>query len=245
PAVEAHLRRFYRRSDRVLVPTGAVLDDMAAAQGRDRLAIWSRGVDTALFDPAHRSQAWRQRHGIGDDRIAILFFGRIVLEKGLDRFAETVALLRTLGHAVQPVIVGEGPARARLQAALPDAVFTGHLVDESLAVAVASCDMMINPSVTETFGNVSLEAMASGLAVVAARVPSSANLIDHGVSGLIADGHDAIAMAAQAQRAIVDPALRQRLGSAARAAAMGRGWDSVLDTVLDSYATVLGRGGAA
>lgn len=180
PLVERHLRRFYARSDLVLVPTPAIAAGMAREQGAGRLAIWSRGVDAELFSPRRRSAMWRQGHGIGEAEVALLFFGRLVLEKRVDAFAEAVSLLRARGLKVRPVVVGEGPARARMQAAMPDAVFTGHLAGPALAIAVASCDVMVNPSLTETFGNVTLEAMASGLAVVAADAASSTNLIEPG-----------------------------------------------------------------
>ena len=240
PIVEAHLRRFYGRSDLILAPSPATASEMAATHGADRLALWSRGVETDLFAPTRRSAMWRAGQGIGESEVAVLFFGRLVLEKGVDCFADTIARLRAQGLPVRPVVIGEGPARDRMRAALPDAVFTGHLQGLPLAIAVASCDVMINPSMTETFGNVTLEAMASGLAVVAADVASTHNLIDHGVNGLISAPHPAI-YAHHATQAIGDAELRRALGEAAHGAAQARTWDVVLDGVLESYATVLAR----
>lgn len=238
PLVERHLRRFYGRSDLVLAPTQTIADEMAKTHGRERLAIWSRGVDTELFDPRQRSAMWRQGHGIGEDDVALLFFGRLVLEKRIDCFADVVRALKDRGLKVRLVVVGEGPARARMQAAMPDAVFTGHLAGSALAIAVASCDVMVNPSLTETFGNVTLEAMASGLAVVAADAASSVNLIRHGENGLIA-APDVASHVDQAGRAVENAALRRTLGAGARQAALGRQWGAVLDDVLRSYAALL------
>lgn len=240
PLVERHLDRFYGRSDRVLAPTAALAADMARKHGPDRLGIWARGVETDLFAPSRRSAEWRRAHGIAEDEVALLFFGRLVLEKRVDQFAETVRAMKASGHRVKAVIVGEGPARERMRAAMPDAVFTGHLTGEPLATAVASSDIFLNPSTTETFGNVTLEAMAAGLAVVAADVPSTANLIEHGVNGLVA-ACDAAGFARQAEKPCVDPDFRHRLGRNARQAALARSWDDVLDAVLVEYAGLLKR----
>ena len=240
PLVERHLDRFYRRSDRILAPTPQVVADFAVQHGARKVSLWSRGVDTRLFHPARRSDLWRASHGIGPDDAALLFFGRLVLEKGVDRFVESVVRLRAGGVPVRPVIVGEGPARSRLAAALPDAVFAGHLAGPSLAIAVASCDVLLNPSLTEAFGNVTLEAMASGLAVVAADVASSCNLIAPGVSGLLASA-DPEDLVTKTALAITDRGLRAGLARAARARALDFQWDAVLDAVIASYAQTLDR----
>lgn len=240
PLLQRHLDRFYRRSDMILAPTPAIAADMASVHGPKKLRLWARGVDTALFDPARRSIAWREGHGIGPDDSALLFFGRMVLEKGTERFAETVGALRQRGLAIRPVIVGEGPARDRMAAALPDAIFTGHLTGPALATAIASSDIMLNPSLTEAFGNVTLEAMAAGLAVIAANVSSASNLIDHGRSGLLC-APDTASYADAVMNLIADPVRRAALGHGARTVAMGWRWDHILDTVLESYAMLLGR----
>ncbi|HKX80403.1 MAG TPA: glycosyltransferase family 1 protein [Novosphingobium sp.] len=240
PMIERILAGFYGGSDMVLVPTPGMVEEMAPALGRDRLRVWGRGVDTALFDPARRRTAWRIAQSIGEHEIAVLFFGRIVLEKGIDTYAQTVRILRAQGLPVRPLVVGQGPACERMRTLLPDAVFTGHLAGADLAAAVASADLFINPSLTETFGNVTLEAMASGLAVIAADVPSSANLIEHGVNGMVAPS-DPAAFAALAADLLRDPACRAALGEAARRAALDWSWDRILDDVIEDYRIVLAR----
>ena len=242
PLVEKHLDRFYGRCDRVLAPTPALARQMAEKHGQARMGLWERGVDTALFSPERRSDAWRAAQGLAPGEVGVLFLGRLVLEKRVDQFAETVTVLAANGLPVRPVIVGEGPARSRMAQAMPNAIITGHLSGDELATAVASCDLFLNPSMTETFGNVTLEAMSAGLAVVAADVPSTHNLIAHGRTGLIA-APDAAGFAEQAAPLIADPARRTELGKAARTAALERSWDAVLDHVLDEYAGLLGEKG--
>jgi len=241
---ERYLDRFYGRSDLILVPTVAIAADMAARHGARKVRLWSRGVDVDLYTPARRSMPWRRDQGIAADEIALLFFGRLVLEKGTERFAEIVNALEAAGYCVRALIVGEGPARARLAAALPSAVFTGHLVGLPLATAIASADILINPSLTETFGNVNLEAMASGLPIVAADVPSVTNLVRNEHEALLC-GEATHHYIAQAGRLLRDPALRDSLARAARAAALPWRWEDALNGVTDAYAELLASFDAA
>lgn len=179
PAIEMHLRRFYRRSDMVLVPTTRLASEMMVTRGDDRVRVWSRGIDRDLFNPTRRDPAWRRRHGWADDDVVILFLGRLVAEKGVDHFVATVRRLQAAGHKVRALVVGAGPAAPAFEA-IPGAVLTGHLDGIDLAMAVASADVMLTPSITETFGNVLLEAMASGRAVVSADAPSARSLLEDG-----------------------------------------------------------------
>src|SRR3546814_6292414 len=123
---------------------------------------------TTLFR-SRRDAIWRRELGIDDDTPVIGFLGRLVMEKGLDVFADTIDALRRRGVPHEVVVIGEGPAGDWFESRLPRARFVGFQGGEALARALASCDMLFNPSVTETFGNVTLEAMACGLPVVAAR----------------------------------------------------------------------------
>lgn len=238
PLAERHLDRFYRRSDMTLLPTTAMMTDFGRRYGADKVGLWGRGVDSVLFDSACRSDVWRAQHGIGPEDVALAFFGRLVLEKNIDQFAQVVQTLRARGVPVRAVVIGEGPARAHMQGLLPDAVFTGHLTGAGLGAAIASCDLLLNPSLTETFGNVTLEAMAAGLTVVAADVESSTNLIVDGQNGLIR-APDPSAYVDAIEGLVADPAHRARIGPAARLTALERGWDDVLDGVLESYDAVL------
>ena len=142
------------------------------------VGIWTRGIDREIFNPERRDMAWRRALGIDDDVPVIGFVGRLVMEKGLDVFSDTIDRLarRQVRHKV--LVVGEGPARDWFEKRLPDAIFAGFQGGADLGRAVASMDMLFNPSVTETFGNVTLEAMAAGLPVVAARATGSESLVD-------------------------------------------------------------------
>jgi glycosyltransferase involved in cell wall biosynthesis len=133
------------------------------------------------------------------------------------------------------MIVGEGPARAWIEEKLPGAVFIGHLDGQGLGRAVASADILINPSVTEAFGNVNLEAMASGLAIVSADVGSAQALLEQDRSGLLVSPRDPVAYADAVETLIRFPARRRRLGHAARAASAAYNWSDILDSVIDVY----------
>jgi len=237
--VERYLDRFYSDCAQILCPTEPIARDMRARFGADRTAIWGRGIDPSCFHPALRDPALRARLGHMDEDAVPLFFGRLVLEKGLGIFAETIDAVRSRGLAVRPMIVGDGPARGWLAQRLPNATFMGHLAGEALGRAVASADLLINPSVTEAFGNVNLEAMASGLAIVSADVPSASSLLDAGRNGLLVPSADPAAYAAATAGLIRDPDLRRGLGKAAAAKAARYHWDDVLEDVARSYAHVL------
>lgn len=240
PAMERHLARFYARSDRVLVPTRAIAAEFEAAGLDGKVDLWGRGVDRALFDPARRSDAWRARHGISDESIALLFFGRLVREKGLADFADVCDRLHAAGVPIRPVVVGDGPERGWLTQRLPSARLTGHLQGESLGQAVASADIFFNPSITEAFGNVTLEAMAAGLPTVSADVPSASALLAGGAGLLYAPG-DLDAAATNIARLASFYDMRVRMGQRARRASAAYDWDSASRQVWDSYLHLLGR----
>lgn len=238
--VEAHLRRFYRRCDHVLAPTAALVEAMKRVRGDDRASLWSRGVDRVLFDPARRDDEWRRTHGWSDSDVVVLFFGRLVAEKGIARFVSTVRRLQRRNANINALIVGGGPAAKAFQE-LPNAVLTGHLEGERLARAVASADILLHPSTTETFGNVVLEAMASGLAVVIAEAANSQALIEHGQTG-IACPPDAITSYEQAIMALVEnPDRRRQFGEAARLASEAFSWANASRQAADAYRDVLRR----
>jgi len=238
---ERHLARFYGRSDYVLVPNRPILDEMSAMRRDGHVRLWGRGVDRQRFDPARRDMAWRNGQGIADDEIAVLFFGRLVLEKGVDDFAAIVRRLQEQGIPARPLVVGEGPAHARLAKALPDAVFTGHLTGDDLGRAVASADVMVNPSVTEAFGNVVLESMAAGLPVVSADAPSARALIEPENTGLLCPPADVAAYADAVRRLIALPTEGRRLSMAARAATAAFTWSAALAAVVAVYAEAVGQ----
>ncbi|USQ94113.1 glycosyltransferase family 4 protein [Caulobacter sp. RL271] len=238
PSAERYLDAFYRRCDRVLAPN-APIADLLRQQGLsgegmgERVAVWGRGVDRERFSPARRDSAWRQAMGIADNEIVVAFLGRLVMEKGLDVLSETMTCLR--GQPIRPLIIGDGPARAFVEERLPEAIFTGHLDGEALGRAVSSADILFNPSLTEAFGNATLEGMAAGLAVLCPRAPSTSALIADGQDGVLAPRPDAEAYAAGIQALINEPMRRLRLGRAARASSARYDWSAICASVLDVY----------
>ena len=238
PLVEAHLRRFYRRCDHVLAPTPALVEAMKRVRGDQRVSLWSRGIDRSLFDPARRDDEWRRSNGWSDGDVAVLFFGRLVAEKGIDRYVATVRRLQQRSANIRPLIVGAGPAASAF-AELPDAVLTGHLDGERLARAVASADIVLQPSTTEGFGNVVLEAMASGLAVVSAGVASSEALIEDGRTGILCLPDDIDSYERAIMGLVENPDRRREIGAAARLASEGFSWANASRQAADAYRDVI------
>lgn len=238
PLVEAHLRRFYRRASHVLAPTSVLVQDMQRLRNDDRASVWSRGVDRDLFRPECRDAAWRREQGIADDDVVILFFGRLVLEKGIDTFVQTVAELQRREPRVRPLLVGAGPGRSAFDR-LRGVIAAGHLQGPALARAVASADIMFTPSVTETFGNVVLEAMASGVPVVSADAPSARSLINHEVTGFLCPPRDVNRYAGVISALIVDEGLRHRIGEAAARTSEAYSWDGASASVEIVYRKLL------
>lgn len=239
PGIEAMLRRFYRRCDALVAPSESMAQVLREQRMNYDIGIWSRGVDRDVFHPGRRSAEWRRAHGIADDVVAIGFLGRLVMEKGLDVFSDTIDALRRAEIPHKVLVIGEGPARAWFEGRLPDAVFAGFQAGENLGRAVAAMDVLFNPSVTETFGNVTLEAMACGVPVVAAAATGSESLVADTISGrLIRPG--AVHQFAEALKAYVEqPDLRARHGAAGEARSLEFSWDRINQTVADTYARLV------
>jgi phosphatidylinositol alpha 1,6-mannosyltransferase len=237
PLAEAHLRRFYRRADHVLAPTPALVAELKALRGDDRASLWSRGIDRERFSPERRDMEWRRTHGFADDDLVVLFFGRLVREKGIDIF---VAVLRELQARVpaKALVIGAGPA-ADLFDALPGARLAGHLEGAELARAVACADVMLTPSTTETFGQVVLEAMASGVPVVGADAPSARALLSDGRTGLLCPPRDVAAYVAAIERLAASPQRRAAMGAAAREASAAYSWDAASESVARVYRSLV------
>ncbi len=235
PAAEALLRRFYRRCDALVAPSESMAQVLRERRMNYDVGIWSRGVDRDVFNPARRDWDWRRAQSIGGSEVVVGLFSRLVMEKGLDVFSDAIDELRARGIAHRVLIIGEGPARGWFENRLPHALFTGQLSGPDLARAVASMDVLLFPSVTETFGNVTLEAMASGLPVVAAAATGSESLVEDGKTGrLIRPG--AVHQFAEAVRGYIEqPDLRVKHGAAGELRAREFSWDRINQTVADTY----------
>ena len=185
--VTAYLRWFHNRTQRTLVPSASQALELER-RGFAHLAQLARGVDGQLFQPGRRDDALRREWGLGEQDIAVLHVGRLAAEKNLGLLGRAFNQLRTAHPQLKLslVIVGDGPQRAQLARELPDAIFCGLQRGEELARHYASGDLFLFPSLSETFGNVVLEALASGLAVVAYDQAAAAQHIRHGHDGALA-----------------------------------------------------------
>jgi phosphatidylinositol alpha 1,6-mannosyltransferase len=245
PLARRQLWKFYGACDYVMAPTDAIAEELRKEVRSTAVRIWARGVDPELFNPGRRDEAWRQRVGFDHDRPVIVYLGRIVMEKGLAAFADTIARIEAAGHAPQVLVIGDGPARAWFEARLPRAVFAGFLTGEALATALASGDIFLNPSTTETFGNVNLEAMACGLAMICADAPNTRALLRHERNALLCAPDRPEAYADALAKLLVDDGARRRLAAEALERSAAYRWSEILDEVAEVYAEALGRHAAS
>lgn len=243
PLIRAILRRFYNRADRVLVPTPSMAGVVRELGVTTPVSLWGRGVNHRRFHPDARSLEWRRALGIADDEVAIGFLGRLVLEKGLGVFAEVLARLEAMGVRHRVLVIGKGPARDWFASRVPQAAFAGFQSGDDLGRAVASMDVLFNPSVTETWGQVTSEAMAAGVPVVAARATGAMDLLEDGRTGFLIPPQDVNAYAEAIARLIADPALRAAMGVAAHRQAAEFRWDTANAAVLRAYTEVLAARG--
>lgn len=239
PFVIARLRRFYGRCQAVLAPSESMAAEIHAQRLSENVRIWSRGVDRALYNPDRRDLGWRRGLGIDDAEPVVAFVGRLVLEKGLEAFAGTLDALRAQDVPHRALVVGDGPERAWMQQRLPSAVFAGFQTGEALARAYASSDIFLNPSVTETFGNVTLEAMASGVPAVCADATGARSLVRHGTTGFLVPPREPDGFVAPVRQLLTEPALRADMAAASVAASADFTWDAIMLGVVDAYRDAL------
>jgi glycosyltransferase involved in cell wall biosynthesis len=226
----AYLRKFHNQTQATMVPTAALRDDLAP-MGFERLQVVGRGVDTQRFSPAKRSAALRASWGAGDDTLVVTCVGRLAPEKNLETLLQAYAALRSQHADCRLVLVGDGPARAELQAACPEAHFAGLRSGDDLAAHYASADLFLFPSMTETFGNVTPEAMASGLPVVAFDHAAAGQLIRSGQNGLLAPLNDNTQFMGLAKTLMQDRSHAREMGLRARETTLSQGWDRIVAQV--------------
>ena len=241
PMLRAELRRLYRRCDALLAPAESMAAVLRAQRMNSNIHIWTRGVDREQFNPGRRDMGWRRGLGIADEELAVMFLGRLVLEKGLDVFSATINELKSRGVPHHPLVIGDGPAKAVFQEQMPTGVFIGQQIGEDLAKAVASSDVFLNPSITEAFGNVTLEAMACGLPVVAAAAVGTTSIVRNGETGTLVKPGDTNGFADALEAYARDPELRRRHGEAGLAYAATMDWDEINASVLRVYESVIER----
>ena len=225
-----YLRWFHNRTATTMVPTDRLRCTLLDQGFRD-LEVVGRGVDTVQFNPAHRSAALRHTWGAGPCTRVVACVGRLAPEKNLGALLAAFSAIQAAVPDSRLLLVGDGPSRRDLQARCPGAVFAGLRSGADLAAHYASADLFLFPSLTETFGNVTPEAMASGLPVLACDYAAAARLIRSGDNGLLVPLDDTRRFVEQAVALALDPALAQRLGARARQSVLGHGWDAIVGQI--------------
>ncbi len=232
-----YFRKLYNGCDRVYVPSRPVMEELSA-HGFSSVQFLPHGVDPETFNPCYRSEAWRAQHGL-QGKTVLLFAGRLVWEKDLRTLARTYARITARHPEVVFALAGEGPVREELHQMMPQALFLGHQTGEDLSRAYASSDIFVFPSTTETFGNVTLEAMASGLPPVCAKEGGAYGFVEHGVTGMLAAPRDPQDLATQIEFLLDHPDRRQEMGSAACTFAQEQSWEKIFQRLFESYAEVV------
>jgi glycosyltransferase involved in cell wall biosynthesis len=225
--IARYLRRFHNRTDGTLVPTVELRDHLQSAGFRN-LAVLGRGVDGRRFSPSRRSAALRKVWGASESDLVALYVGRIAPEKNVELAVRAFHAMHRIAGSTRLVLVGDGPARPALQAALPGVLFSGEMTGEALAEHYASADVFLFPSETETFGNVTLEAMASGLVVVAYDYAAARAHIEPGHSGVLVPYRDAEAFVEAAAALARSPERRLAMAARVRGAVAHLHWDHVV-----------------
>ena len=225
--IMAYLRKFHNLAHCTMVPTQALRDELSHA-GFKRLHVVGRGVNTGLFNPGHRSPSLRASWGADEKSLVVICVGRLAAEKNLDLVIGAFEAVRRRNPGAKLVLVGDGPLRTYLAGRCPSAVFAGHQSGDALAEHYASADLFLFPSLSETFGNVVIEAMASGLPVVAFRHAAAAEVIDPGVDGLLAEPGDTVGFVSLAEAIVAQPDHMRLLGQRAALSARSFDWSAVV-----------------
>jgi len=195
----------------------------------EKLHILPRGLDTRMFHASKRDPDFWKSRGLRDGETGMLFVGRVSKEKNLDVLVAATRRLKESRVPVRPLIVGDGPYMAEMKRLLPDAIFTGYLQGEDLAAAYASADLFVFPSTTDTFGNVVLEAQASGIPAIVSDAGGPRDLVQHGKDGFVTKSLDSTELAGAIKRLVDDPSLRHHMGLAARGKVESRDWTEAFE----------------
>ncbi|MFC3285372.1 glycosyltransferase family 4 protein [Litchfieldella rifensis] len=235
--IQALLRRFHNRTRATLVPTArqaATLEE----QGFANVRVMGRGIDSQHFTPEKRDPMLRRQWGVNEHQPVALHVGRLASEKNLALLVDTFQAMQAAHPDLVTVLVGDGPQRAKLQQCLPHAIFTGFIDRDALARHYASAELFVFPSLSETYGNVVAEAMASGLAVVAFDYAAASELIGNDRHGITVPCGDGRAFVSAAAELCQHPAHYGRLGRAARARTQSCRWEQIADHFLAILASV-------
>lgn len=237
-----YLRWFYGQCTNIYVPTESMAAVLKQNGIKDGLRIWARGVDTALFNPDKRSEIFREKAGFSKTDTVVTFVSRLVWEKELRTFIESVKNVQQTNPEVKALVVGDGPAMDEARTLLPDAFFAGFLKGEELAAAYASSDVFLFPSHTETFGNVTLEAMSSGLPCLVADAIGSKSLVVDGENGLWAEKKNVSDFTEKLRTIVSSRELMKNMGSKSRQLALTYEWEAINKGLVDHYKDVVYAG---
>jgi len=230
-----YLQWYYSQCIHTYVPSPSMKDVLRSHGISNGLKIWARGVNTKRFSPEKRTIQWRQKHGFDPEDCIVTFISRLVWEKNLSVYIDAVKQMESKDKRIKALIVGDGPARNQMQEMLPEGVFTGFLDGNELAKAYAGSDLFLFPSDTETFGNVTLEAMASGLPVLVADATGSRSLVEDGVNGYTLPAESAGAFADKALSIISSKKRMEAMSRSSRQMAQKYSWENVNKQLLEYY----------
>jgi phosphatidylinositol alpha 1,6-mannosyltransferase len=233
-----YTQRFYNRCTTTII-TSQAIEEQLHAHGVERLTKLYPGVDTGQFSPTNYSEAFRKRIG-AEGKTLITYVGRLVWEKNITLIVNAWNQIKNREH-LRLMIVGDGPVRKKLQALLPDAYFTGFLPETELPVAYASSDIFVFPSMMETFGSVTIEAMASGVPVIVARGSAACDFVVDGKNGLLVDPFDPKPLIAAIERLAASPDERKKMAVEAVHASKNFSWNNTLQNYLNLYDSLLKR----
>ncbi|MCB2015942.1 MAG: glycosyltransferase family 1 protein [Hydrogenophaga sp.] len=228
--IAAYLRKFHNQTQCTMAPTRALCADLMS-QGFERVQVVSRGVDTQLFRPELRDNVVRAQWGAGPADLVMLVVGRLAPEKNLDLILRAHELMGSAADHVRLVFVGDGPLRESFEVRYPRALFVGSQRHADLARSYASADLLLFPSLTETFGNVTLEALASGLPVLAFDCAAAAELIQDGHNGWLVPPGDSEAFVRAVVSLAQAPHRLAGASAAARASVASMAWDQIAEQV--------------
>ena len=236
----SYLAWFYNRCQMTYAPSNSARSELHDRGIRD-VELWQRGIDRSRFSPQFRSEELRAR--TGDPALPLLLFvGRLVREKDLADLVDTANCLKARRQPFRLVFVGDGPMRNELAQRLPEAHFAGYQEGAELAAWYASADLFVFPSTTETFGNVILEAFASGVPAVAVRAGGPADIVVPGENGLLASPHDAEDLANKIEVMLRNRSVAAQLREGALRSADRYDWSTINRRLIESYRRQIGRG---
>ncbi len=232
-----YLRNLYNKCDSVFVPSIPIMEELRH-HGFLTTEFLPHGVDSVMFNPSFKDEKWKIKIG-AEDKIVIIYSGRLVWEKDLHTLADSYKIITAERKNVKFVLVGDGPVRDELKELMPEAVFLGYKSGRELSTAYASCDIFVFPSTTETFGNVTLEAMASKIAPVCAREGGAYGIIKEGITGLIAEPRDAVSLAEKLLFLIDNPEKRKEISLMAYNYSMEQTWEKIFRKLFNRYNEIM------